>query len=50
VIDALRAPQSARITVSGRAVAPAAAVIAEIDAAMRQELGERSLRDLIEAA
>jgi membrane protein len=50
VIDALRAPQSGHIAVSVRAVAPAAGVIAEIDAAMRQKLGDRSLSDLIGAA
>jgi membrane protein len=47
VIDALRAPQSGRATLTGRAVAPAAGVVAQIDTAMRQELGDRSLKDLI---
>jgi membrane protein len=50
IIDAVRAPQGGRLTLTGRAVAPAVAVMAKIDEAMRQELGERSLKDLIAAA
>jgi membrane protein len=50
VIDALRVPQRSRSALTGRAVAPAAAIVAEVDAAMRQGLGERSLKDLIDSA
>ncbi len=32
---------------AGRQVAPAAQVMTEVDAAMRQKLGSRSLEDLI---
>jgi len=34
---------------TGRPVAPATKVMAEVDAAMRRELGGRSLKDLIAA-
>ena len=50
VIEALRVPLRSRSALTGRAVAPAAAVVAEVDAAMRQGLGERSLKDLIDSA
>jgi membrane protein len=49
VIDALRVPQKGRSALTGRAAAPAAAVIAEVDEAMRRDLGDRSLADLIDA-
>jgi membrane protein len=47
VIDALRASQNGRLTLTGRAAAPAAALMAKIDEATRHELGDRSLKDLI---
>jgi membrane protein len=49
VIDAVRLQQSGRALTPGRAVAPAAAVMAELEAAMRQRLGARLLKDLIAA-
>jgi membrane protein len=47
IIDALRAPQTGRVTLTGSPVAPAAELIARIDEAMRRDLGDRSLGDLI---
>jgi DNA-binding IscR family transcriptional regulator len=47
IIEAARAQQSGRSMTAGRPVAPAAKVMAEVDAAMRRELGDRSLKDLI---
>ena len=47
VIDAVRTAQGGRMSIEGRAVEPVARVMAEIDAAMRRNLGDRSLRDLI---
>jgi membrane protein len=50
VIDALRATQGTLFTLAGRTVTPAAEVIAELDALMRDGLGDRTLADLIDAA
>jgi membrane protein len=47
IIAALRSPQSGATTPSVRAVAPAVKVLAQIDAALEREVGERSLNDLI---
>jgi len=47
VIEAVRTAQGGRLSIAGRAVEPVARVMAEVDGAMRQELGARSLRDLI---
>jgi len=49
VIDAVRTQHGGRLTIAGRAVVPAARVMAEVEAAMRQQLGDRSLKDLIAA-
>jgi len=49
IIEAARAPRSGRLMITGRPVAPAAKVMEEVDAAMRRELGGRSLKDLIAA-
>jgi membrane protein len=49
VIDALRMPKKSRSTLTGRPAAPADAVITEVDEAMRRGLGDRSLKDLIDA-
>jgi len=50
VIDAVRAPQSGRWAIADHPIAPAARVMDEIGAAMRQRLGDRTLKDLIAAA
>jgi membrane protein len=50
VIDALRMPGSGRSTIAGRPAAPAVRVMAEVEAAMRQRLNSRSLKDWITAA
>jgi membrane protein len=50
VIDALRMPKQDRPALTWRAAAPADAVITEVDEAMRRGLGERSLKDLIDAS
>ena len=50
IIDALRAPQTGRSALAGRAVEPAGSLVAEIDAAMRREWSTRSLKDLISAS
>jgi membrane protein len=50
ILDAVRAPLAARLALSRGALAPAARVMVEVDAAARLALGERSLRDLIAAA
>ncbi len=47
VIDAVRTCKTGESTLAGRPVAPAARVMTEVDAAMRQKLGSRSLKDLI---
>jgi len=49
IIDAVRTRESGRLGIAERAIAPAARVMAEVEAAMRQELGKRSLKDLISA-
>jgi len=49
VIEAVRMQESGRLRIAARAVAPAALVVAEVEAAMRQKLGDRSLKDLIAA-
>jgi membrane protein len=49
VIDAMRSPHRGRSVLTGCAVAPAAALVGEVDSAMRKGLGERSLKDFIEA-
>jgi membrane protein len=49
IIDALRMPKNDRPALTWRAAAPADAVITEVDEAMRRGLGERSLKDLIDA-
>jgi membrane protein len=49
VIDALRLPRKGRAALAWRAAAPADAVIAAVDEAMRRDLGDRSLKDLIDA-
>jgi membrane protein len=47
VIDAVRTSKTGGTSIAGRQLAPAAGVMTEIDAAMRQKLGSRSLKDLI---
>lgn len=47
VIEAVRTAQGGRHSIAGRPVAPAARVMAEINASMRDDLGDRSLGDLI---
>ncbi len=49
IIEAARAQRTGRMMTAGRPVPPAAKVMAEVDAAMRRELGDRSLKDLIAA-
>ncbi|HEX4151515.1 MAG TPA: YihY/virulence factor BrkB family protein [Steroidobacteraceae bacterium] len=46
VIEAVRAPQSG-VAPAGQAAAPAARVLEEVDAALRESLGGRSVRDLL---
>jgi DNA-binding IscR family transcriptional regulator len=48
VIDAVRMQQSGQL-VTARLVAPAARVMAEVEAVMRKQLDARSLKDLIAA-
>jgi membrane protein len=48
VIDAVRL-QHDRLTIAARTVVPAARVMAEVEAAMRRQLGDRTLKDLIAA-
>jgi membrane protein len=50
VIEALRVPSKNRAALTGHASPAAAGVIAEVDSAMRRELGDRSLKDLIDSA
>jgi membrane protein len=48
IIEAVRAPESRGLLVpAGRAAAPAARVMREVDAALKQSLGDRSLEELI---
>ena len=49
IIDAVRTAQGGRLSIAGRLVEPVAREMARIDGAMREELGARSLRDLISA-
>ncbi|MGO9513732.1 MAG: YihY/virulence factor BrkB family protein [Steroidobacteraceae bacterium] len=49
IIDAVRMQQTGRLEIAGRALAPAARVIDEVEATMRQQLGNRSLKDWISA-
>jgi membrane protein len=50
IIEAVRAPESGgHLAPAGRAAAPAARVISEVDAALKQSLGDRSLEELITA-
>ena len=49
VIDAVRAPQSGRLALTGRAGGARRRVIAEIEQRVRRGLGDRSLKDLIAA-
>jgi membrane protein len=49
IIDAVRTQETGRSLIAGRPAAPAARVMAEIEAAMRHKLGNRSLKDLIAA-
>jgi hypothetical protein len=45
----VRAPDSGHLAPSGRAAAPAARLMREVEAALAQGLAERSLQDLIGA-
>lgn len=47
VIEAVRAPASGRVAPAGRAAAPAARVMREVEASLRQGLGERTVKDLV---
>ncbi len=47
VIEAVRVPQSGRLAPAGRAAAPAARGMGEIEAALARSLGDRSLKELI---
>ena len=47
VIEALRAPQSNHLAPAGRAAAPAARVMQEVESALERGLGDRSLKDMI---
>jgi membrane protein len=47
VIEAVRAPQSDPVAPAGRAAAPAARVMREVEAALEQGLGDRSVKDMI---
>lgn len=49
IIESVRAPQTAGWAPAGQAAAPAARVVAEVETALRDTLGERSLNDLIVA-
>jgi membrane protein len=49
IIDAVRMSNTGESIIAGRQVASAAQVMTEIDAATRQKLGSRSLKDLIAA-
>jgi membrane protein len=47
IIEAVRAPGSGHPAPAGRAAAPAARVMSEVEAALEQSLGDRSLEELI---
>jgi membrane protein len=50
IIEAMRAPESGGLLApAGRAAGPAARVMSEVDAALKQSLGDRSLEELITA-
>jgi hypothetical protein len=49
IVDAVRTLQIGRLTIEVRAVATAAQVMHEVEAAVRERLGTRSLKDLISA-
>jgi DNA-binding IscR family transcriptional regulator len=49
IVDAVRTLQIVRLTIEVRAVATAAEVMREVEAAVRERLGTRSLKDLIAA-
>ena len=49
VIEAVRAPPAPHRALAGRAAAPAARVVAGMEAALRDSLADRSLRDLLAA-
>jgi membrane protein len=49
IVDAVRTLQIVRLTIEVRAVAAAARVMAEVEAAVREHLGTRTLKDLISA-
>jgi membrane protein len=49
IVDAVRTLQIVRLTIEVRAVATAAQVMHEVEAAVRERLGTRSLKDLIAA-
>jgi membrane protein len=49
ILEAVRAPDSGHLAPSGRAAAPAARLMREVEAALAQGLAERSLQDLIGA-
>jgi len=49
IVDAVRTLQIVRLTIEVRAVATAAQVMREVEAAVRERLGARSLKDLIAA-
>jgi membrane protein len=48
VIEAVRTQQTGRALSAGRPAAPVARVMAEVEVGMREKLGHRSLKDLIE--
>lgn len=47
ILEAVRAPESGHLVPAGRAAAPAARVMREVDAALVDSLGDRSLQELI---
>ncbi|HTV94486.1 MAG TPA: YhjD/YihY/BrkB family envelope integrity protein [Steroidobacteraceae bacterium] len=49
IIEALRAPPPGRSTLTGRPLDPACALVAQIDTALRRDLGGHTLDDLIGA-
>lgn len=49
IIEAVRAPESGHLAPAGRAAAPAARVMREVEAALAHSLGDRTLEDLIAA-
>ena len=49
IVEAVRTLQIVRLTIEVRAVTTAAEVMREVEAAVRERLGTRSLKDLIAA-